>query len=169
MKAIEPVGFTPAKDLWAVSQLTKAPDFGPKPTASTAQKNGLRYERKVLNELEKLFSHENKLVKPWFEFKNDEHGRRTASPDFVVCRSEESIIFEIKVTHTGLAWWQLNKLYKPIVEFMFEKPARCVEITRSFDPAIKIPGPHHIVFSFEEMMRELSDGPRPVTLVVQWR
>jgi len=51
-----------------------------------------------------------------------------------------AVIFEIKLQHMPEAWWQLRKLYQPVVEEYYKPRAiSVVEVCRSFDPAIPLP------------------------------
>jgi hypothetical protein len=50
------------------------------------------------------------------------------------------VICEIKVTFTSDAWWQLRKLYEPVVRLAM-KPGRMALLVmcKSFDPAVPFP------------------------------
>lgn len=51
-------------------------------------------------------------------------------------------ILEIKYSHTATAWWQLFRLYLPVLERLFDGYGyefRCLEVCKWFDPAVKCP------------------------------
>lgn len=44
-------------------------------------------------------------------------------------------IVEVKLSHTNSAWWQVRKLYEPIIRFMFpHATVSALEVTRFYDP-----------------------------------
>lgn len=73
---------------------------------SPAMRAGKRYEKKALKFLKDSLG-DDLRVQPWLRFTS--HGReRWCQPDAVFV-SETPIIFEIKVTYTPDAWWQMRK------------------------------------------------------------
>jgi hypothetical protein len=164
---------------------------------SPAQKRGLSYEKKAITAITRLFSRGDHFVipKPWYEFKSDSDGLRWASPDLVVrpkVHGEATggggivFLFEIKATHTDAAWWQLHRLYVPVIRFIWPAAeVRCVEVTKSYDPAVRFPGQIKVVFDLPAMVAELEstvylssplsadatsgDETGERTLIVQWR
>lgn len=112
-----------------------------------AQKEGLRYEKKVHEYLQKLLEKEKSendelKISPWVMFKtlHDSGERiRFCQPDAVLISTEKRklTIFEIKYQHTNEAWKQLRLLYEPVLSFMFPSfSVSCLEICRWFDPHI---------------------------------
>jgi hypothetical protein len=62
-------------------------------------------------------------------------------------------IFEIKSQHMPEAWWQLRKLYEPVVrQLPFVNGTSCVEVTRSYDPSMGFPEPVLVVHDFDSLM-----------------
>lgn len=50
------------------------------------------------------------------------------------------ILVEVKYQHTPDAWWQLRRLYGPVVEYLFPNYSiQAVEICKWFDPATLFP------------------------------
>jgi len=110
-----------------------------------AQKEGLRYEKKVFDYLKKLLVDEKDQtfeikVSPWIMFRTNTDAFskiRFCQPDTVLISKDFSkiIICEVKYQHTNEAWKQLRLLYEPVLRFMFPKSQiACLEICRWFDP-----------------------------------
>jgi len=63
-------------------------------------------------------------------------------PDaLLLFKSGAVLIVEVKLTHTANAWWQLRKLYEPVVKALtnHSHPVYVVEICKSGDPLISFP------------------------------
>lgn len=136
-----PPGFRPVEDLQ--SAWRAKPEALPRPraegdTPTVAQLNGLRYERKV----RERFATEipGGEAGPWFFFR-DRHGTRRCQPDLLFELIDRAIIAEVKLFHTTDAWWQLRKLYEPVVGKALGLPVRLLVITETYDPAIAWPEP----------------------------
>jgi hypothetical protein len=115
-----PEGFSPAGRV-AFAQLTTAPSFT-KTRRSSAQKQGIRYEREVQAYLSDLYGLDY-LPSPWIRFESEGRGLRFCQPDGLLFQPEKGriTIVEIKYQHTPLAWWQLLQLYAPVVAKLFPK------------------------------------------------
>jgi len=106
--------------------------------SSPSQKAGLAYEKKAVAYLRGLFP--DLIVGQWFKF-SDGRDTRFCQADAIHFDGETAAIFEIKIRWTATAWWQLHELYLPIVVAAYQpKRVRLVCVTRSFDPAIPVPG-----------------------------
>ena len=165
---LAPRGFHPAGAIFS-SSLVDEPGFTQRAErASTiAKRRGVRYEAKALDALSQwalALTKSAGLRKPWYRFR-DEAGTHLCSPDLVLFVGKQIWVFEVKVSHTERAWWQLFRLYLPAVEFAYARSARAIEITKSFDPAVTIPGDHRLVFNLSEIETALRDT-RPDCLVV---
>lgn len=138
-------------------------------TGSAAQRAGKRYEYKVLAALTRQFAGSPVFVRPspWIAFTSVMMEERHCQPDLLLETPEEIFLCEIKLSHTLDAFWQLHRLYRPVVEVLHApKPVRLVEITRSFDPAVRFPAPMRLFFSIEHILRT----PRsPAIEVLQWK
>lgn len=111
--------------------------YTPAQGLTVAQKNGLRYEAKAQEHFSGLFGSDYKAG-PYIHFL-DNRVARTAQPDGVLLLPHSIYIFEIKFQHVPEAWWQLEKLYKPLLTALFQKPVACIEVCRSFDPSTPFP------------------------------
>lgn len=107
-----------------------------------AQKAGLRYERKVLDVLSSVYGRDF-LPSPSILYE-DSGGLHRAIPDglLILPHLRRVIIVEVKLAHTERAWWQLFRLYSPLIVALYPGyTTRAVEICRSYDPAVTLPGP----------------------------
>lgn len=121
--------------------------FGGTPTrrlsGSAAQKAGIRYERKALKYLASQFP--TFRQQPWLEF-FAKGGKRMCQPDGLLLMGDFVAIFEIKVRFTNTAWWQLRKLYEPVVRAAFSpKRIGVFLVCKSYDPAVPFPEPVRFV------------------------
>lgn len=108
--------------------------------SSPAQKAGLRYEAKVHEYLKSQFP--TYVESPCIHF-TDNTGQRTCIPDGYAIAGV-SYVFEIKYQHTPAAWWQLRKLYGPLIEEVYKQPPVLVEVCHTYDP--KLPFPEEVEF-----------------------
>lgn len=131
---------------------------------SAAQKNGLRYETKVQGWLRRNVP--SYQASRQFTFR-DETGFRSIIPDGYLLydgiTEAQLTIFEIKSRHTPDAWWQLEKLYKPVLKQWLaaynRTPRIClVEVCRSFDPAIVFPVKTYLVKDFVALMWTIQES-----------
>lgn len=126
--------------------LDAQPSFIVRERLTGARAQGVRYERKALGKIETLVAGREDwrlLLAPWIEFV-DNSGRRWCQPDAVLFNTQANsgLVVEIKYRHTADAWFQLWKLYTPILEHLF--PAlkwHCCEWVKWFDAATTFPGP----------------------------
>ena len=139
-----PRGFRPITELSRGKFLRSRPPFirRRKPKGRKAQ--GIRYERKVLEFLE-ASSPLPLYPGPWIEFWDKERGKwtkRWCQPDGLLLDPWEgrAIVVEVKYQHTSDAWWQLRKLYLPVLEMMLpEYEFFPLEICKWYDPAVSFP------------------------------
>lgn len=104
---------------------------------TAAQKAGLRYEAKVQDFLAGYFS--TYVKSPYIRFR-DGSGMRMCIPDGLLCfLPTRAVIFEIKHLHTPDAWWQLKKLYEPVILAAGYNEVQVVEICKSYDAATPFP------------------------------
>lgn len=125
-----------------------------------AQKLGLRYEQKVHDVLSAIY--ESAFRPSASILYEDRTGLRRAIPDGILEFPHCVVVVEIKYSHCELAWWQLNKLYLPLVLRLISKPIFVCEIVRSFDPDVVWPGPHALVPSLHKL-------PMSGTGVLTWQ
>lgn len=109
---------------------------------TAAKEAGLRYEAKVQRKLQEQFA--TYLPTPQLEF-FDDGGWRVIRPDGVLTLLDRVVAFEIKIQHMPEAWWQLTKLYAPVLSIGCKRPCQVVEVVRSFDPAMPFQGPVEVI------------------------
>lgn len=139
------------------------------PTGTAAQRAGLRYEAKVQQQLFIRLGY-NYEISPFIHF-TDDSGARTCIPDGIYrssgtrARDRYFIIFEIKSQHMPEAWWQLERLYRPLLEHHSQFKVFCCEICRSYDPAMPFPAKTKLVTDLEAYVRD----PFPEFGVLSWK
>jgi hypothetical protein len=129
---------------------------------TTAHKIGLRYEAQVQDYLQSVLG--NYDPTPVIRFTCNGL-QRIAIPDAVQQRSTHTVVFEIKYTHCPEAWWQLRRLYEPLLRRRLGKAVTCVEVCRSYDPATLLPEPVVLIDDLQAWISE----PRKEFGVFQWR
>ena len=118
---------------------------------SQAQKLGLAYERRVHDVLENIYVDKFRAT-PSILYRDKKSRLRRAIPDGLLEFPDYLLAIEIKLTHTEKAWWQLVKLYQPLLQNLY--PGRrvlLVEICRSYDPAVQFPLPHKLIHSLRDV------------------
>lgn len=162
-----PLGFTPVEDLasaWRGGKLSLSPHAEALPP-TVAQLGGLRYERKVKSHFaEKVPGVE---LGPWFLFR-DRYGTRRCQPDMLFPLHGWTVIAEIKANHTTDAWWQLRKLYEPVVAWADGCNTKLLVITENFDPAVPWPEELFIMDSVADVTEWLTKPPRQMG-VIPWK
>lgn len=93
--------------------------------------------------LEEVFS--NKVILgPWIKFTSKGRERPLyCQPDAIILdiRRGTITVVEIKIKHTSDAWWQLRRLYTPVVQHIFGEGWTYIvlEIAKWFDPHTRFP------------------------------
>jgi len=78
------------------------------------------------------------------------------------------VVVEIKLQHMPEAGWQLNDLYRPVVRVEHDgMPVSCLEICRSYDPAMPFPVPFDLIQSLEKWTSDRKE--RNGFAVLEWR
>ena len=120
------------------------------------QKEGLRYEKRAIEYLEKTvalqtFKRFHLLPSPWIMFKSKGNafeqsyqGFRFCQPDSLLVNAIDKIVIivEIKYQHTSEAWRQVKLLYEPVVKKIGEFEGfniRCLELSKWLDPHSSFP------------------------------
>lgn len=127
----------PISHVWS----TDDPFAGRRSRNSAAQRAGLAYQRKVGRYLESSRKDWILLVGPWLAYSDLGSRRRFCQPDFILdCGGGLAVVVEVKLRWTPLAWWQLKKLYLPVLSAT-KKWQTIIPlcISRSFDPAEPAP------------------------------
>ena len=105
---------------------------------------GILYEQKAQREFRDQFG-DRYMPSQWVRYRRGDDGRvRWCQPDGVLLdpARRSLTIIEFKYNHTENAWWQLFKLYLPVLERLFDGQGyefRCVEVCKWMDPAIRCP------------------------------
>lgn len=134
---------------------------------TSAQRSGLRYEAKAqiwLQDRLGIAYH----VAPYLHFRDGPTMEaRTCIPDGIYFGVDGSaIVFEIKSQHCPEAWWQLRRLYQPVLKELGRvRHVAVVEVTRSLDPMMPFPEPIHQIASLVEWVQ----GPPDTFGVLVWR
>jgi len=88
------------------------------------------------------------IASPWLQFRLRESGSRVhwCQPDglYIDPHRGQITIVEIKYQHCADAWFQMNRLYGPVLRAMFaprEWQFATCEIVKWFDCAIQVPEP----------------------------
>lgn len=137
---------------------------------SPAQKSGLRYQRKVCDELRVVWGRQaggDILIGPWVEYTNGLR-RGYCQPDILARVRDLVYIFEIKVRSTTDAWWQLRRLYEPVVKKLWpdaHSQPTLVNVVKSYDPDVLFPEERWpLLFNLEELFDCSHQA-----VCVQWR
>lgn len=109
---------------------------------------GIRYEKKCQAWLKEQFG-DDYMPSQWLRYRSTDGRIRWCQVDGVLrIREQHALtVVEIKYNHTDLAWWQLFRLYIPVLERVFEGHGyefRGVEVCKWFDPAVRCPQPARI-------------------------
>jgi hypothetical protein len=126
------------------------------PTKNAAKAMGIRYERRVLNWLNK----EGFLCGQWFSYcEGDSEGDsppRFCQVDAYHVANKKLRIVEVKIRWCSEALVQLLGLYAPLLKWYYNSPSEpsCYVICKSFDPAI--PGS-----SLTKRVKSLDEDPGP--------
>lgn len=135
---------------------TTNPFAGQRSRRSGAQKAGLAYQKRVGALLAETVGSSNMVSGPWYYYLDGSGRRNYCQPDFLLCHAFEAVVVtEVKLRWTADAWWQLRKIYLPVL--CVARPqskllALC--ICRSYDPAIRIEEPVHFVDSPSEAVAD---------------
>jgi len=143
---------------------------------SAARANGIRYEWQVYEWLHDGLGHMHRPVhiQHCIHF-SDDNGYRTIIPDAFIVLPELVFLLEVKSQHMPETWWQCEKLYKPVLSAIYQKPVFCVEIVKTYDP--QMPFPCEVVMiedllAYVQQTHILSDDPDghpPQWGVFKWR
>ena len=133
--------FKPAGAVTFASYLKTPPLFTTVPVHHTkAQKDGLRYEKRVQGYIHKLIAGRDDvsvLFSPWLMYHNRSAGPTVVNfcqPDAVILSGSKVTIVECKLQHTNDSWQQLRLLYEPVLRKIYkDKEFALVEICKWYD------------------------------------
>lgn len=158
-----PLGFRPVVGTPRRGQMLDG--SGIKAEGNTAARaGGLRYERTVSEYIQTILLTNRLFIQPILQF-CDATGPRRCIPDLVILTPRHAIVAEVKIQHMPEAWWQLRRLYQPVVASYFNLPTFCLEIVKSFDAAMPFPEQIKMV---EDLLSYLAE-PFPEFAVYIWR
>ena len=144
-----PNNFRSAGSVHKARFVCETPQFADTPVPSRGSfANGARYEARAQAHLLANYP-DNYVPSPWIQFAT-QTGLRYCQPDglfFDLPRAQLTII-EIKLKHTARAWWQLQRLYLPVVKEIF--PAHCwhyslLEVCCWLDPSEPFPTTYDLI------------------------
>lgn len=93
------------------------------------------------------------LRSPWFAYTDASPGVQFCQPDFILDkgRGAEAIVVEVKLRWHPDAWWQLERLYLPVLRHGLPgRELHSLCICGSYDPAVAAPGPVVVVRNLSE-------------------
>lgn len=161
-----PKGFRAAEGVRSAWLIGEGP-FGrtPRRAGTLAQRNGRRYERQALKYLAGVLGR-GFTPSQWFRFYDGGGAApRFCQTDGLFVDGAGVVIFEVKRTFSADAWWQLTKLYSPVVRAaLAPKRLQCVVVCKSFDPATAFPEPYEHTEMLDGWRERLSGIG-----VFQWR
>jgi len=139
-----PARFTPAIDIRWADFSPSTPHFKAKRKPTGRRLQGIKYEAEVQQYLMRMFPH-SYLPSPWLRFGSAD-GMKFCQADGLLVNLEAGIltIVEVKYQHTTDAWWQLRRLYQPVLAEMFPSTLwqiRVLEIVKWYDPHVEWPEP----------------------------
>jgi len=146
---LPPVKFKPVERVLWAKWSTEAPPFIRKQERRTGRRAlGVAYERKVQGYLQELYGNEY-IASPWLHFQEPGGPLRWCQPDGILIRADEGIItcIEVKYQHTVDAWWQLWRLYVPVLLALFPPSLWAMhvcEVVKWFDPSTAFPQRPHM-------------------------
>lgn len=123
------------------------PEFTKNHKARGSRAEGLRYEKKAQEYLEKQLEQGQDLEliqSPWLVFKSGDRNSRDrfCQPDslLVDLSNRHITIIEIKLQHTASAWWQVRQLYEPVLRRIYTNYTfSALEIVKWLDPDVAFP------------------------------
>lgn len=142
--------------------------YGPTPDRAfkPVLRAGQLYENKAREQLRSLFP--DMHFNTWWSYRSEGSEPRRCQTDGVWSDlgRGQILIVEIKKQHTSDSWWQLRKLYEPVVKAW--RPGnriRLVTMVRSFDPFVRYPEELVYIEDFEGWMA----SPHDYMGVYSWR
>ena len=148
-----PKRFQPVSEVTWATLSDETPQFAQnRKRARGRKRTGIVYEKKGHEFFTEKFGNAY-LPGPWIRF-NDAGKMRWCQPDALVFSPFESriTILEFKYQHTSDAWWQLTKLYRPVVQRLFpEWQLRICEVVKWYDCDRVFPEPVRLVPDFDRL------------------
>lgn len=141
------VTYIPQGEIRYAARLNEPPAFKKGSSASEAQKAGIRFQAKVrdwafggvfIGRIEEG---------PWFAYEDESRRFHFCQPDFIFDDTLGVMtVVEAKRIFSSDAWWQLRKLYLPVLQKLFPNTTLIpLCVCKSFDPATACPEVVNIV------------------------
>jgi len=133
-----------------------------------AKRAGLLFERKVIDVLAAIYG---TSFTPAPTIQYSFRGKpKAAILDGLLRLEHEVLIIEVKLAHTERVWEQLMLRYLPLVRALEKgRQIRTIEICRSYDPAVVLPGPHTLIESLHRRPLLERGAAAKGLEVLQWR
>jgi hypothetical protein len=147
-----PARFRPARGVEWARFSDNAPTFKRKGRVTGRRLQGVKYEiaaQAMVNRKFKLY-----IENPWLIFYS-EGGLHYCRPDGLLFDFKLGVIIivEMKYQHTTDAWWQVRKLYEPVLRRMFPETLwtfHFLELVKWFDSAVKWPEQIRMIENIED-------------------
>ena len=139
----KPKGFHEAADItW--SELSPVGPHFVRPVKLTAKlQAGITYENAVHEHFDRMYG-DQYVPGPWLKFVGRNKKMRWCQPDALLIDLEANCItiVECKYKHIARSWWQLHRLYLPVIQHLFgpKWTYRLAEVSKWCDPATPYPG-----------------------------
>lgn len=119
--------------------LRDAGPFNSTPKLRGSAAEGIRFQRRVQSRLDRLAHIGDVLHDQWIEF-SDFTGRHWAQLDSAIVSPERVLIVESKLSLSRIetARIQLDKLYRPLCERIFQKPTALLVAFKHWVPGVEI-------------------------------
>jgi hypothetical protein len=135
------VGAEGVRSAWSIGEAPFSRTLARNKRSTTAQRRGIRYEREAVEHLASVVGR-GFTPGQWFKYYTP-GGLRWCQCDGLLRDETGVVIFEVKYSFCAEAWWQLRKLYEPVVRAAINpKRVSLVIVCRSFDPATSFPEPY---------------------------
>lgn len=148
-----PPNFKPAGNVEQARISPTPPPFIRQRKYSGRRADGVRYEKRVQAHLAELFPL-TYVPSPWLHFQAD-GAWRWCQPDGLIFDLPRGriICVEVKYSHTAAAWWQVRRLYLPVLRVCFPEEYwqfECCEVVRWYDPAVAFPEPVELAAEIDQ-------------------
>ena len=135
--------------------MTTAPKlFSKRPKIKGSRGKGLTYETHVGRTIRDWITRGEIIGTlyegQWFYFE-DNNGYGYCQTDILLETNSFIFILECKLTYTSWAWQQLRRLYKPVVEKVFNKPSITIQVCKNI---------HYIPGGMIESLAQVMDNPK---------
>lgn len=142
---IPPERFVPAGNVEEARLAKDSPPFIRRRRYTGRRAEGIRFEKRAHTHLEESYP-ETYVRSPWLHFREKDSAKfRWCQPDGLIFDLPRGIItvVEVKYSHTSDAWWQVRRLYIPVLEKIFGEQwdYQVCELVKWYDGATRFPEP----------------------------